>query len=81
MVGDRIIAGGTSKLDRSKKPPAIDSVYTEGPDQGKAFKGIYQLNGDTLKFCRFGSPDKERPTEFRTTAESGGIVSVYQRRK
>lgn len=81
MVGDKVISGGTFKLDPGKNPKAIDSIYTEGPDKGKSFKGIYQLEGKTVKFCRAGTPDKERPAEFKTTAESGGLASVYKRAK
>lgn len=80
-VGDKVIAAGTGKLDPTKKPKTIDTVYTEGSDKGKSFKGIYQLDGDTLKFCRPGSPDSDRPTEFKTTAGRGGFVSVYRRVK
>jgi uncharacterized protein (TIGR03067 family) len=78
-VGDKVIAGGTSKLDPSKTPKAVDTTYTEGPDKGKTFKGIYQLDGDMVKFCRAGSPEQERPTEFKTTADRGGLLSVYKR--
>jgi uncharacterized protein (TIGR03067 family) len=81
MVGDKTVAGGTSKFDPSKKPNAVDSTYTEGPDKGKSFKGIYQLDGDMVKFCRASGPDKERPTEFKTTQEGGGFLAVYKRVK
>lgn len=80
-VGDKIIAAGNFKLDPSKNPKTVDSTYTEGPDKGKTFKSIYQLDGDMLKFCRAGSPDSERPTEFKTKPGSGGFVSVYKRAK
>jgi uncharacterized protein (TIGR03067 family) len=79
--GDEIIAAGTSTLDPTKNPKTLDSTYTEGPDKGKTFKGIYQLDGDTMKFCRPGSPDDARPTEFKTTPGSSAFVSVYKRAK
>ena len=78
---DKIVAAGTAKRDPSKNPHTVDSTYTEGPDKGKTFKGIYQRDGDTMKFCRPGSPEDQRPTEFKTTADSGGFVSVYKRAK
>lgn len=80
-VGDKLIAGGTAVLDTGKRPKAIDGTYTDGPDKGKAFKGIYQLDGDTLTFHRAGAPDRPRPTGFKSTAEAGGMVSVYKRAK
>ena len=80
-VGDKVIAAGTFKFDASKKPKASETTYTEGPDKGKTFKGIYQLNGDMVKFCRAGSPDQKRPTEFKTKPDSGQFVAVYKRAK
>src|SRR5262249_34709843 len=48
--GDETVAAGTFKFDPSKKPKASETTYTEGPDKGKTFKGIYQIEGDTEKF-------------------------------
>lgn len=79
--GDQVIAGGTFKLDPSKKPKTLDATYTEGSDKGKTFKSIYQLDGDMLKFCRAGSPDEDRPTEFKTKPDSGQFVSGYKKAK
>ncbi len=81
QVGDKVIAGGTFKVDATQKPKATDAKYTEGPDKGKSFKGIYQIDDDTLKFCRAGSPDQKRPTEFKTKADTGAMASVYKRAK
>jgi len=78
---DEVIAAGTSKLDPTQKPKAIDITYTDGPDKGKTFKGIYEVDGDTVKFCRAGSPDDPRPSEFKTKSGSRAFVSVYRRVK
>jgi hypothetical protein len=40
-------------------------------------KGIYELNGDTLKSC-VASPGKERPTEFSAKAGSGHTLRVFK---
>ncbi len=80
-AGDKVIAAGTVKLDPSKKPKASDATYTEGADKGKTFKSIYQIDGDTTKFCRAGSPDQDRPTELKTKAGTGQIAAVYKRAK
>lgn len=77
--GDTVIAAGTSKLDPSQTPMACDVTYTAGPDAGRTFQGIYEVTGDTTRFCRAGSPDAPRPREFRTEPGSGGFVSAYQR--
>jgi uncharacterized protein (TIGR03067 family) len=79
--GEQVISAGTITLDPGKKPKATDATYTEGADKGKTFKGIYELDGDTVKFCRAGSPDDERPTEFKSKAGSGQFVAVYRRAK
>jgi uncharacterized protein (TIGR03067 family) len=79
--GDQIIAAGTMRVDPNKKPKEFESTYTEGPDKGKTLKGIYQLDGDTVKFCRAGSPTDTRPTEFKTKPDGGQFVAVYKRAK
>jgi len=80
-AGDKVIAAGTFKLDANKKPKWSDVTYTEGPDKGKTIKGIYEVEGDTSRFCRAGTPEQERPTEFKTKAGTGGLASVYKRAK
>lgn len=80
-AGGKIVAAGTATYDASKKPKAVDVTYTEGPDKGKTLKGIYEVVGDTARFCRAGTPEQERPTEFKTKAGTGGLASVYKRAK
>ena len=80
-AGDDVVVAGTIKLDPTKKPKTIDTTYTEGPNKGQTLKGIYEVDGDTAKFCRAGEPDQDRPTEFKTKAGSGGLFSVYKRAK
>lgn len=80
-VGDKIVASGTSKLDPSQKPKTLDLTYTDGPDKGKTLKGIYEVDGDMARFCRAATPEQDRPTEFKTSASSPGLVSKYRRAK
>jgi uncharacterized protein (TIGR03067 family) len=47
-------------LDASRTPPHIDMVFTDGPNQGKTVKGVYELKGDALKLC-VSPPDGDRP--------------------
>jgi uncharacterized protein (TIGR03067 family) len=79
--GDDVVVAGTIKLDSTKKPKTIDTTYTEGPNKGQTLKGIYEVDGDTAKFCRAGAPDQDRPSEFKTKVGSGGLFSVYKRAK
>jgi len=67
-------------IDPARKPKAIDYAMTEGPTKGKTQLGIYDLDGDTVKFC-FAAPGKERPTEFTAKAGSERTLSVWKRDK
>jgi hypothetical protein len=52
----------------------------EGPNKDKKQLGIYELDGDTAKFC-FGSPGAERPSDFTTKEGSGRTLSLWRREK
>jgi len=67
-------------IDTTKKPKAIDYMMTEGPTKGKTHLGIYELDGDTVKFC-FAAPGKDRPTEFTAKEGSQRTLSVWKRDK
>ncbi|MFL5338593.1 MAG: TIGR03067 domain-containing protein [Gemmataceae bacterium] len=67
-------------VDPSKKPKTIDYAVTGGFAKGKTELGIYEIDGDTVKFC-FASPGKERPTDFTTKPGSGRTLSVWKREK
>jgi len=79
-VGGQLIMKAKFALDPSKKPKAIDYQVLEGPTKGKSHLGIYELDGDTLKFC-FGSPGAERPTDFTSKPGEGRTSSVWKRAK
>jgi uncharacterized protein (TIGR03067 family) len=69
------------KLDPSQKPRAIDMTYQEGPFKGKTNRAIYELDGDTLKECRHGEPEMDRPTEFMSRPKSKIVLAVWKRQK
>lgn len=79
MAG-RIYFKAKFSIDSAKKPKAIDYVMTEGPTKGKTHLGIYELEGDTLKFC-FAAPGRDRPTEFSAKEGSQQTLSVWKREK
>jgi uncharacterized protein (TIGR03067 family) len=71
---------GILKLDASKTPHQIDIISDAGPNKGKSLLGIYELDGDTFKYC-LGAPGKERPTEFASKPGSGAGLYVNKRQK
>ena len=70
---------GTVRVDPSAKPAAIDFEHTEGVLKGKAWKGIYGLDGDTLTTCD-NSPNLEehRPTAFEAKSGSGYVLITFK---
>ena len=52
----------------------------ERPASGKTVLGIYEINGDTIKYC-WAEPGKERPKEFATKTDSNQTLMVLKRVK
>jgi uncharacterized protein (TIGR03067 family) len=79
-IGGRVYFKAKFRIDPAKKPKAIDYIMTEGPTKGKTHLGIYELDGDTVKFC-FAVPGEDRPTEFTAKEKSQRTLSVWKRDK
>jgi uncharacterized protein (TIGR03067 family) len=74
--------GGTFRVEPSTKPAAIDFEHTEGTLKGKAWKGIYALDGETLTICdNAPNLDKGRPAAFEARTGSGYILITFKRAK
>jgi uncharacterized protein (TIGR03067 family) len=71
---------GTFSVDVSRFPKTIDVTFSEGPDKGKTFRGIYVLKDDSYKVC-MATPGKDRPTEFETKPESSNVLELLEREK
>ncbi len=81
IVGGQVVLQARYTIDPAKKPHTIDLALTEGPFKGRTQIGIYDISGDTLKFC-FAPPDsKDRPTEFATKEGTGRSISIWKRVK
>jgi uncharacterized protein (TIGR03067 family) len=78
--GTAVLFDGIYKIDAEKKPKHIDITAPEGEQAGKTSKGIYLLDGDTLKMC-YANPDKDRPKDFESKPGSGVTVVVWKRGK
>ena len=73
---------GTFRVEPTTKPAAIDFEHTKGTLKGKAWKGIYALNGDTLRICdNAPNLDKGRPAAFEARTGSGHILITFKRGK
>jgi uncharacterized protein (TIGR03067 family) len=71
---------GTYTLDTAAKPKGMTITGTEGPNKGKTFPCIYELDGDTLRVC-YDLSGQKAPTEFATTAGTVHYLVTYARKK
>jgi uncharacterized protein (TIGR03067 family) len=79
QVADGSKRNGTYKTNASMKPATIDITLTDGPEKGMLQKGIYSLEGDTLKIAL--GEKGARPTEFATKAGDDVVVVICKREK
>lgn len=79
LVGDQPDRG-TYTLDATATPKALTVIGTAGPNAGKTFPAIYELAGDTLRIC-YDLSGTQRPTAFKSTADTPLYLVTYQRTK
>ena len=77
-VGGMLVMKATVTLDASKSPKTIDYAVTDGPAKGKKQLGIYEFDGETLKFC-FAQPDAARPDSFESKAGDARTTSAWKK--
>ena len=78
----RLLHAGVARADSSVTPAAIDFEHTEGPLQGKVWRGIYVLKDDTLTICdNAPDPAGPRPTSFEAASGSGRVLITFARVK
>ena len=86
--GDKVIKkepgkkdeAGTFKIDEKKKPKEIDLIVPkEGGKEGETMtmKGLYEIDGDTLRIC-FGMKEDTRPTAF--DAKEAGVMTLKRKK-
>ena len=71
---------GTVALDQVAKPKAMTVTGVEGPNAGKTFLAIYELDGDTMRVC-YDLSGTRRPAEFKTAPATPLYLVTYQRVK
>lgn len=79
LVGDEPDRG-TYTLDATKGAKGMTIAGTEGPNEGKTFPAIYELEGDTLRIC-YDLSGAGRPTEFKSVAGTKLYLVTYHRKK
>jgi uncharacterized protein (TIGR03067 family) len=79
-VGDKTVAKGTFKIDAAKSPKEIDILDESGKKNEKTKLGIYEIRGDTYKFC-LAPAGKARPKEFTSKQGSEHSLGVCKREK
>jgi uncharacterized protein (TIGR03067 family) len=78
----KLLFAGTFRVDPSAKLAAIDFEHTGGPLEGKLWKGIYSLDGDTLTICdNAANLQKDRPAAFEAKSGSGYVLITFRRVK
>lgn len=71
---------GTYTIDSTTTPKSITITGTEGPNRGRTFPAIYELNGDTLRIC-YDLSGAKRPTEFKSVAGTRLYLVTYSRKR
>ena len=78
---DQPVRGGTMVMIVQPEPSTLAHyAVTAGKYAGKTQLGIYELEGDKVKYC-FAIPGRERPADFATKFNDGRTLSVWQREK
>jgi uncharacterized protein (TIGR03067 family) len=67
------VYSGSIKLDETRAPRQIDLEVN-----GRTFKGIYELAGDTLKIS-YRLEGDERPMQLDSKPDSGIVLVVHKR--
>jgi uncharacterized protein (TIGR03067 family) len=79
-AGAELMLKAKFSVDPSKQPKTIDYSVIGGSYAGSQQLGIYELEGETVKFC-FAVPGKPRPTSFSTKSDDGRTLTVWKKVK
>jgi uncharacterized protein (TIGR03067 family) len=73
-------SGPVSQLEPGKKFIEVNFSSGVGGSPTGKFRGVYELDGDTLKVCLAGL-DHPAPTAFESTPDSGAMLMVFRKVK
>lgn len=71
---------GTYEINSSTLPKRMLIKGTDGPNKGRAFHAIYEIDGDTLRIC-YDLSGAQHPHEFKSVAGTRLYLVTYQRKK
>jgi uncharacterized protein (TIGR03067 family) len=74
------VSQGSFTLDPARKPKEVDETITAGPNKGKIFLAIYEIDDKQHKIC-FAAAGKKRPTTFSAEPGSGQLLQLWKREK
>lgn len=70
------LGGGTFTMTGNGNSGNLDADGTEGPQDGRSFMGIYELQGDTLRWC-VSNRGRQRPTAMAT--DRGNYLMILRK--
>ena len=69
-------------VDAKKQPATVDLTSLEGELKGNVSPGIYEVKGDTLRWCQSDDPKtKNRPTAFASPEKSAVYLFTFKKAK
>lgn len=72
---------GTATIDSTVTPHRMSITGVEGPNQGKTFPAIYEIqDADTFRVC-YDLSGKAFPTELKSTDGTQLYLVIYRRQK
>ncbi len=77
-AGPQVMLKVEFTCDTSKLPKIIDYINLAGANQGKAQAGIYEFEGELLKFC-VAAPGAARPKKFESAKGDDRTLTVWKR--
>jgi uncharacterized protein (TIGR03067 family) len=78
-VGGKIDKG-TCTQDPTTKPKRLSIRGTDGPNAGKTFLCIYEIDGDTFRVC-YDLTGMKHPDDFATAKSTSLYLVTYTRKK
>jgi len=72
----------TIKINAAKKPAEVNLTALDGEFKGTTSPGIYEINGDVLRWCQSDDPKTaERPKTFNSPEKSSIYMFTFKRAK